>query len=50
VRTAAEDPALIIYTSGTTGDPKGALLPHRTMIGHMPGVSFRMIFLGSQVT
>lgn len=46
VLTAAEDPALIIYTSGTTGDPKGALLPHRTMIGHMPGVEFSHDFLG----
>ena len=46
VRTAAEDPALIIYTSGTTGDPKGALLPHRSMIGHMPGVEFSHDFLG----
>ena len=48
VHTAAEDPALIIYTSGTTGDPKGALLPHRTMIGHMPGVEFSHDFLGQQ--
>jgi acetyl-CoA synthetase len=38
VATAAEDPALIIYTSGTTGAPKGALLPHRTLLGHLPGV------------
>ena len=36
--TAAEDPALIIYTSGTTGAPKGALLPHRVLLGHLPGV------------
>ena len=48
VPTAAEEPALIIYTSGTTGDPKGALLPHRTMIGHMPGVEFSHDFLGQQ--
>jgi acetyl-CoA synthetase len=38
VETLADDPALIIYTSGTTGSPKGALLPHRTLIGHLPGV------------
>lgn len=38
VRTAADDPALIIYTSGTTGAPKGALLPHRVLLGHLPGV------------
>jgi acetyl-CoA synthetase len=35
--THAEDPALIIYTSGTTGPPKGALKPHRIMIGNVPG-------------
>ena len=45
-RTHADDPALIIYTSGTTGDPKGALLPHRSMLGHMPGVEFSHDFLG----
>ncbi len=38
VDSAADDPALIIYTSGTTGSPKGALLPHRALIGHLPGV------------
>ena len=38
VETAADDPALIIYTSGTTGTPKGALLPHRVLLGHLPGV------------
>jgi len=45
VDTANGDPALLIYTSGTTGDPKGALLPHRTMIGHVPGVDFIFDFL-----
>ncbi len=38
VDTAASDPAFIIYTSGTTGNPKGALLPHSTLLGHLPGV------------
>jgi acetyl-CoA synthetase len=38
VDSAPDDPALIIYTSGTTGSPKGALLPHRALIGHLPGV------------
>ncbi|HZO03342.1 MAG TPA: AMP-binding protein [Burkholderiales bacterium] len=37
VDTSAEDPALIIYTSGTTGPPKGALKPHRVLIGNVPG-------------
>jgi acetyl-CoA synthetase len=35
--TFAEDPAVLIYTSGTTGPPKGALVPHRAMIGNLPG-------------
>ena len=26
-----------IYTSGTTGPPKGALIPHRALIGNLPG-------------
>lgn len=37
VATSADDPALIIYTSGTTGSPKGALIPHRALIGNLPG-------------
>ncbi len=37
VDTLAEDPALLIYTSGTTGPPKGALLPHRALLGNLPG-------------
>jgi acetyl-CoA synthetase len=44
--TLASDPALIIYTSGTTGAPKGALLPHRSLLGHMPGVEMSHDFLG----
>jgi acetyl-CoA synthetase len=35
--TAACDPAVIIYTSGTTGAPKGALMPHSTLLGNLPG-------------
>ncbi|HLL17665.1 MAG TPA: AMP-binding protein, partial [Rubrivivax sp.] len=35
--TNAEDPAVLIYTSGTTGPPKGALLPHRALIGNLSG-------------
>lgn len=38
--TAADDPATLIYTSGTTGAPKGALLPYRVLLGHLPGVVY----------
>ncbi|MFN3611694.1 acyl-CoA synthetase [Tepidimonas sp.] len=37
VDTAADDPAVLIYTSGTTGHPKGALIPHRALIGNLSG-------------
>ncbi len=35
--TSADDGAVLIYTSGTTGPPKGALIPHRALIGNLPG-------------
>ncbi|MBW8828788.1 MAG: AMP-binding protein [Burkholderiales bacterium] len=35
--TKADDAAVLIYTSGTTGPPKGALIPHRALIGNLPG-------------
>jgi len=37
VSTRADDPAILIYTSGTTGNPKGALIPHRALIGNLSG-------------
>ena len=37
VNTRSEEPAVLIYTSGTTGNPKGALLPHRALIGNLSG-------------
>jgi len=37
VATAADDAAVLIYTSGTTGPPKGALIPHRALIGNLSG-------------
>ncbi|MFB6171959.1 MAG: acyl-CoA synthetase [Haloarculaceae archaeon] len=46
--TAATDPdddAFIIYTSGTTGDPKGVILPHRSLLGGLPGVVLGMFNL-----
>lgn len=36
-QTHADDGAVLIYTSGTTGPPKGALIPHRALIGNLPG-------------
>lgn len=35
--TKAHEGAILIYTSGTTGPPKGAYLPHRALIGNLPG-------------
>ncbi len=37
VDTLADEAAVLIYTSGTTGDPKGALIPHRALIGNLSG-------------
>jgi len=37
VKTLAYEPAQLLYTSGTTGPPKGALIPHRALIGNLPG-------------
>ena len=37
VITQADDAAVLIYTSGTTGPPKGALIPHRALIGNLTG-------------
>jgi acetyl-CoA synthetase len=35
--TDADEAAILIYTSGTTGNPKGALIPHRALIGNLTG-------------
>jgi acetyl-CoA synthetase len=35
--TGADAAAVLIYTSGTTGPPKGALIPHRALIGNLSG-------------
>ncbi|MDP2020356.1 MAG: AMP-binding protein, partial [Hydrogenophaga sp.] len=37
VHTHADEAAVLIYTSGTTGNPKGALIPHRALIGNLTG-------------
>ena len=44
--TAANDPAVLIYTSGTTGNPKGALIPHRALIGNLTGFICSQNWLG----
>ncbi len=36
-KTRADDPAVLIYTSGTTGPAKGALIPHRALLGNLTG-------------
>ena len=48
IDTAADDPAILIYTSGTTGAPKGALLAHRVLLGHLPGVEMSHDFFPHQ--
>ncbi|MEI6002220.1 AMP-binding protein [Paraburkholderia bengalensis] len=48
--TSADDPAVIIYTSGTTGKPKGALLAHRVLLGHLPGVEMPQAFFPTNAT
>jgi acetyl-CoA synthetase len=35
--TMADAAAVLVYTSGTTGAPKGALIPHRALIGNLSG-------------
>ncbi len=37
VATLADEAAVLIYTSGTTGNPKGALIPHRALMGNLTG-------------
>ncbi|HZT55802.1 MAG TPA: AMP-binding protein [Burkholderiaceae bacterium] len=37
VNTKCDEGAVLIYTSGTTGPPKGALIPHRALIGNLSG-------------
>ena len=37
VQTKADEGAVLIYTSGTTGPPKGALIPHRALVGNLTG-------------
>ncbi len=50
VATRADDPAILIYTSGTTGNPKGALIPHRALIGNLTGFVCSQNWFGFDVT
>jgi acetyl-CoA synthetase len=44
--THADDGAVLIYTSGTTGPPKGALIPHRALIGNLTGFTCSQNWFG----
>ncbi len=46
VKTRADEAAVLIYTSGTTGQPKGAVIPHRALIGNLPGFLCSQNFFG----
>ncbi len=46
--TRAEDAALLIYTSGTTGPPKGALVPHRALLGNLSGFVCSQNWFGAE--
>ena len=50
VKTKADDAAILIYTSGTTGPPKGALIPHRALIGNLPGFVCSQNWFGFDAT
>ena len=50
VKTKAEEAAILIYTSGTTGPPKGALLPHRALIGNLTGFVCSQNWFGFDAT
>ena len=44
--TGADEGAVLIYTSGTTGPPKGALIPHRALLGNLSGFICSQNWLG----
>jgi acetyl-CoA synthetase len=50
LETHANDPAVFIYTSGTTGPPKGALIPHRALIGNLTGFVCSQNWFGFETT
>jgi acetyl-CoA synthetase len=46
VDTKCDEGAVLIYTSGTTGPPKGALIPHRALVGNLPGFTCSQNWFG----
>ncbi len=50
VATLADEGAVLIYTSGTTGPPKGALIPHRALIGNLTGFTCSQNWFGFSPT
>ena len=50
VQTKADEGAVLIYTSGTTGPPKGALIPHRALIGNLTGFVCSQNWFGFSTT
>jgi len=46
--SAADDAAVLIYTSGTTGPPKGALIPHRALLGNLSGFVCSQDWFGAE--
>ena len=50
VITQADAAAVLIYTSGTTGPPKGALIPHRALIGNLTGFVCSQNWFGFSTT
>ncbi|MFY9509400.1 MAG: AMP-binding protein [Rubrivivax sp.] len=49
VDTHADEAAVLIYTSGTTGPPKGALVPHRALIGNLSGFVCSQNWIGDDM-
>ncbi len=46
--TRGDDAAVLVYTSGTTGPPKGALIPHRALLGNLSGFVCSQNWFGAE--
>lgn len=44
-----EAPAMLQFTSGSTGDPKGVILPHRSLLANMRGIGLAAGFTRDDV-